>query len=67
VLGRAPDVLIPSQRDVVRHINAGEPIVTAARRSEPAKALRALSELVAADTASATPPRGGSRRPWRRG
>jgi pilus assembly protein CpaE len=45
VLGRAPDVLIPSQRDVVRSINAGEPIVTASPRSEPARAFKALAEL----------------------
>jgi pilus assembly protein CpaE len=49
VLGRAPDVLIPSQRDVVRSINAGEPIVLASRRSEPAKAFRALAELYVSD------------------
>jgi pilus assembly protein CpaE len=48
VLGRAPDVLIPSQRDIVRSINAGEPIVTSSRRSEPAKAFRALAELYVA-------------------
>ncbi|MEP6954059.1 MAG: AAA family ATPase [Solirubrobacteraceae bacterium] len=66
VLGRPPDVLIPSQREVVRHINAGQPIVTAARRSEPAKALRALSDLVIADTAPPPSPasnNGGGRRP----
>jgi pilus assembly protein CpaE len=45
VLGRAPDVLIPSQREIVRSINAGEPIVTASARSEPARAFRALAEL----------------------
>jgi pilus assembly protein CpaE len=49
VLGRAPDVLVPSQRDVVRSINAGEPIVMSARRSEPAKAFQALADLYAAD------------------
>jgi pilus assembly protein CpaE len=49
IIGRRPDVLIPSQRDVVRWINAGEPIVLASRRSEPAKAFRALADLVAAD------------------
>jgi pilus assembly protein CpaE len=49
IIGRRPDVLIPSDRDVVRWINAGEPIVLANRRSEPAKAFRALAELVAAD------------------
>ncbi|HWH92221.1 MAG TPA: AAA family ATPase [Baekduia sp.] len=45
VLGRAPDVLVPSSRDVVRAVNAGEPIVMTNRKSEPAKALRALAEL----------------------
>jgi pilus assembly protein CpaE len=45
ILGRAPDVLVPSQRDVVRSINAGEPIVLTARRSEPGKAFAALAEL----------------------
>jgi pilus assembly protein CpaE len=50
LLGRAPDVLIPSQREVVRSINAGEPIVFGSRRSEPAKAFRALAELFAADS-----------------
>jgi pilus assembly protein CpaE len=45
ILGRAPDVLVPSQRDVVRSINAGEPIVLTARRSEPGKAFATLAEL----------------------
>jgi pilus assembly protein CpaE len=49
ILGRAPDVLVPSQREVVRSINAGEPIVTSARRSEPAKAFAALAELYLAE------------------
>ena len=67
VLGRTPDVLIPSQRDVVRSINAGQPIVTSSRRSEPAKGFRALAELY---IAAATPASGrsASRRSllWRR-
>jgi septum formation inhibitor-activating ATPase MinD len=46
ILGRAPDVLIPSGRDVVRAVNAGEPIVLASgKRNESAKALRALAGL----------------------
>lgn len=46
ILGRAPDILIPSSRDVVRAVNSGEPIVAAGgKRNEPAKALRALAEL----------------------
>jgi pilus assembly protein CpaE len=59
VLGRAPDVLIPSQRDIVRSVNAGEPIVTAAPRSEPARAFKALAELHA--TARSTTPTSSSR------
>lgn len=45
ILGRAPDVLLPSSRDVVRSVNAGEPIVLTGKRNESAKALRALAEL----------------------
>jgi pilus assembly protein CpaE len=58
ILGRAPDVLVPSQRDVVRSINAGVPIVSGARKSEPAKAFQALAELYVADRA----PRPAARR-----
>jgi pilus assembly protein CpaE len=67
VLGRAPDVLIPSQRDVVRWMNAGEPIVLASRRSEPAKAFRALAELYAADRMPAPVANGRGRRLLRKG
>jgi pilus assembly protein CpaE len=47
VLGRAPDILVPSSREVVRAVNAGTPIVVSGRKSEPAKALRALADLYA--------------------
>ena len=47
ILGRAPDVLIPSSREVVRAVNAGEPIVLT-RKGEPAKAMQALADLYAA-------------------
>jgi pilus assembly protein CpaE len=62
ILGRVPDVLIPSERDVVRWVNAGEPIVLASKRSEPAKAFRALAELAAADLSPAQPSNGRRRR-----
>ena len=55
VLGRAPDVLVPSSRDVVRAVNAGEPIVAASPRSEAAKAFRALAATYLADSARRTP------------
>jgi pilus assembly protein CpaE len=67
VLGRAPDVLIPSQRDVVRSINAGEPIVLASKRSEPAKAFRALAELYVSDRMPAETTNSRGRKLLRRG
>jgi pilus assembly protein CpaE len=45
VLGREPDLLVPSQRDVVRSINAGQAIVTTNPRSEPAKAFKDLADM----------------------
>ena len=45
ILGRAPDILLPSSRAVVRAVNAGTPIVHSARRHESAKALHALAGL----------------------
>jgi pilus assembly protein CpaE len=47
ILGRAPDVLVPSNREVTRSVNEGMPIV-AQRRSEAAKSFRALADLYAA-------------------
>lgn len=66
ILGRTPDVLIPSQRDVVRWVNAGEPIVLASKRSEPAKAFRSLAELVAAARTPVETSNGRRRRLLRR-
>lgn len=45
ILGRAPDVQVPSSRTVVRSINAGTPIVASTKRDEAAKALHALAGL----------------------
>jgi pilus assembly protein CpaE len=67
VLGRTPDVLIPSQREVVRAINAGEPIVLSSRKSEPAKAFRALAELYVSDRRPAKAGDGRRRRLLRKG
>jgi pilus assembly protein CpaE len=46
VLGRAPDVLVPSSRDVVRSVNAGQPIVASSPRSEAAKGFEALATII---------------------
>jgi len=45
ILGRTPDVMVPSDRDIPRSINEGLPIVTAKPRSEAARAFRALADL----------------------
>ena len=47
VVGRSPDVFVPSSRDIVRSVNKGEPIVLASKRSEPARSFRALAEMYA--------------------
>jgi pilus assembly protein CpaE len=45
IIGRIPDVFVPSDRDVPRSINEGTPIVVAKDKSEAAKAFRTLAEL----------------------
>jgi pilus assembly protein CpaE len=45
ILGRAPDVTVPSDRDVPRTVNEGRPIVLAKEKSEAAKAFRTLARL----------------------
>jgi pilus assembly protein CpaE len=43
VLGRAPDVLVPSHRDIVRSVNEGAPVVLSRARSDAAKAFTSLA------------------------
>jgi pilus assembly protein CpaE len=43
IVGRAPDVLVPSDRDIPRSINEGVPIVHSKARSEAARAFRDLA------------------------
>jgi pilus assembly protein CpaE len=45
VLGRAPDISVPSDRDIPVAINEGLPIVIANERSEAAKAFQTLASL----------------------
>lgn len=52
ILGRQPDVLVPSDRAVPRAITDGQPIVIAAERSGPAKAFVSLANLYLADEAA---------------
>jgi pilus assembly protein CpaE len=44
IVGRTPDVLVPSDREIPRAINEGVPIVTHKSHSEAAKAFRALAQ-----------------------
>jgi len=69
VLGRTPDVLIPSDREIPRTVNEGIPIVVARPQSEPAEAFGRLTDLVAGSAAESEEPiialaaaGGGSRR-----
>lgn len=54
ILGRTPDVLIPSQRDIPRSVTEGVPIITSQPRSAAAKAFRSLAELYAEVPAAVT-------------
>jgi pilus assembly protein CpaE len=42
VIGRVPDVMVPSDREIARSVNDGTPIVLAQERSEAARAFREL-------------------------
>jgi pilus assembly protein CpaE len=44
IIGRSPDVFVPSHRDVARSVNAGQAIVLTSRRSEAARAFRTLAD-----------------------
>ncbi len=45
VVGRAPDVTVPSDREIARSVNEGTPIVLANARSDAAKGFRTLASL----------------------
>ena len=62
LLGRPPDALVPSQRDIVKSVNQGMPIVLGAKRSEPAKVFRALAGLYVAERLPEAMPQRSRRR-----
>ncbi len=45
ILGRTPDVLVPSHRDIARSVNEGAPVVISQRRSEAARSFEGLAGL----------------------
>jgi pilus assembly protein CpaE len=53
ILGRAPDVLVPSHRDVTRSVNEGVPIVVSRKGADAAKAFRALANAYTSAKAGA--------------
>jgi pilus assembly protein CpaE len=55
VLGRTPDVFIPSDREIPRTVNEGIPIVVARPQSEPAEAFGRLADLLAGPTSAEEP------------
>ena len=61
IVGRTPDVLVPSDRDIPRSVNEGNPIVQAGRRSASAKAFGQLAALYETRETN-----GGKRRRFRR-
>jgi pilus assembly protein CpaE len=45
IIGRTPDVLVPSDREIPRSVNEGTPIVASRERSEAARAFRQLADM----------------------
>ena len=57
ILGRAPDVLVPSDRAVPLSVNEGQPVVSSSPRSGAGRALAQLAELYFEAPAPAVPAR----------
>ena len=60
IVGRKPDVFIPSDREIPRSINEGTPIVAAKQQSGAAKAFRGLADRYAKTPVSAPAPIGSA-------
>jgi pilus assembly protein CpaE len=56
IVGRGPDVSIPSDREIPRSVNEGTPIVAARQSSAAAKAFRSLADRYAKQPAPAPAP-----------
>jgi pilus assembly protein CpaE len=54
IIGRNPDVLVPSDREIPRSVNEGTPIVASKERSEAAKAFQKLADMYVRTKPSAT-------------
>src|ERR671931_1000923 len=56
VLGRKPDILVPSDREIPRSVNEGDPIVVSKPRTEAARAFRELAEKYAGSVVASPQP-----------
>ena len=65
ILGRRPDVLVPSSRDVTRSVNEGVPITIGHGRSDAARAFRSLAQMYGAGVAGDEAANGNGHRPER--
>jgi pilus assembly protein CpaE len=45
IIGRTPDVVVPSDREIPRSVNEGTPIVASRERSDSAKAFQKLADI----------------------
>jgi len=64
IVGRTPDVLVPSDREIPKTLTDGVPIVVASERSEAASALRSLAALyVSAASVNGAGPSARSKKP----
>ena len=61
IVGRPPDVLVPSDREISCSVNEGTPIVLARERSEAARAFDSLAKLLQHDDPTAGRNGNGSR------
>jgi pilus assembly protein CpaE len=68
IIGREPDILVPSSRDVVRSVNDSVPIALAQPRSDAGRAFRSLAAMYERPVAAngGSPARGGRRYGLRR-
>jgi pilus assembly protein CpaE len=62
IMGRPPSIPVPSDRDVTRSINEGQPIALSHRRSDAARAFHALAALYLGDRETVTTTPAGRRR-----
>ena len=59
IIGRPPDVLVPSHRDITRSVNDGAPIAMSGKRTEAAKAFHSLADIYIAARPDKKPKRSG--------